>query len=482
MARSLLFKRPNPLAFPGGSPGFDPSHVASRAVAFSSASVNGNHTNLLRGQPGTIQGSPSAFIDGNIGPATKLALNGQDGLLFSGVGPSGVLSYNAITLAGIFVIDTSNENFNAIISTDAGNQQGHYITQDTSSFNALMWTSSGVAVNHLPFVVLPATPYFVAISSVVASAIDPAHGVVVNLLTGQIQTFSGLISSILSANPTSGTYCVGNIGTSLNFGFGGKIAATMVSKAKLSLPELLQWAQDPWSFWYPRKTDFLSLLRAATNATFSRTVNASSAGTVTILKSIAKSLPVASNSAVSFVKSIAKSLPVASNSAVSFVKSIAKKVSATSAGAVSFLKNVTKTVLATSLGAVTLTAIKVKLVIVSATSTGTVVVNRMVGKIVAATSTGSTSFGRAIVHTVNVTSTTATSFVKSIGKIVSAAASAVVTITQNIGAAGHFVYNVVISVASITFTQWLARKVAQLTRREALPRDSGWPAAPRDDN
>jgi len=30
----------------------------------------------------------------------------------------------------------------------------------------------------------------------------------------------------------------------------------------MSMAQLLEWAQDPWSFWYPRKLDHSMMLRA----------------------------------------------------------------------------------------------------------------------------------------------------------------------------------------------------------------------------
>lgn len=48
----------------------------------------------------------------------------------------------------------------------------------------------------------------------------------------------------------NGTYGIGNnVGSSREFN--GFIAAAMVGADYLAIPQLLQWAENPWAFWYP---------------------------------------------------------------------------------------------------------------------------------------------------------------------------------------------------------------------------------------
>jgi hypothetical protein len=74
------------------------------------------------------------------------------------------------------------------------------------------------------------------------------YWVMKNLPTGAI--YSGSLGSIPATfSGGSGTLSVLNTGTFNNID--GGLAAAMRSNVFLTLNQLLAWANDPWSFWYP---------------------------------------------------------------------------------------------------------------------------------------------------------------------------------------------------------------------------------------
>lgn len=70
--------------------------------------------------------------------------------------------------------------------------------------------------------------------------------VMTDLVTGQVQSTTG---TGLAFSVNDGTYCFGatpQIHLNSNYQ-----AAAMMSNADLTLAQMLAWAQNPWSFWYP---------------------------------------------------------------------------------------------------------------------------------------------------------------------------------------------------------------------------------------
>jgi len=84
--------------------------------------------------------------------------------------------------------------------------------------------------------------------------------VVTNLLTGQIYSFTAAFARTISA--FTGVVSLLNDNASDYWGTGG-VACTMLSQANPTLQQLLQWATDPWSFWYTRSPS----IAVATQAT-----------------------------------------------------------------------------------------------------------------------------------------------------------------------------------------------------------------------
>ncbi len=68
----------------------------------------------------------------------------------------------------------------------------------------------------------------------------------VNLLTGAIVTQSVALGVALGPLLT---YGIG--GTSAGSNGGSSISSAMISLTYLPMTRVLEWAADPWSFWYP---------------------------------------------------------------------------------------------------------------------------------------------------------------------------------------------------------------------------------------
>lgn len=264
MARSLLLKRPNPLAYPGGTPGFDPSHPMSNGLAMSAVSTGGNFVSLQTGKPGTIGGSPSAFI-GTVGKGTKFTTNAN--VTF----PAPTVLPTVFTVAAIFELDGVTGNpTQQLINNVAGGGMG--LALDGAGH--LSFGGAGGAVFTFPPTSGASLPFgipFFFVASFAPSAAS-ATGVLVNLLTGQ--TFSATSSLSGGMQASDGNYYIGNRGLNSRQLDGG-VHTVAWSYTYLSLPQLLQWAQDPWSFWYPQKLDLGLIFGGASSASVSAALSGS---------------------------------------------------------------------------------------------------------------------------------------------------------------------------------------------------------------
>lgn len=248
MARGvLLLKRPSPFAFPGGNPGFDPSHVASAPVPparmFSGVATSSGFIDLTTGKPGTPYGTTaSAVIDGGIGPSSNI-FNGSDGWNFAGKATTVDL---LATQAGIIRIP-SFSSFNCVFSNTLGGSAGGWEIRIISNGNLTANINGGSNVTN-NVILTPNVPYFVAVSLIDGVSLNY---IAANFNTGEIQSdtqpWSGV--TLASGGPLSGTYVVGNVVGTINLS--GYISAAMYMPRYLSQQQLLQWAKDPWSFWYP---------------------------------------------------------------------------------------------------------------------------------------------------------------------------------------------------------------------------------------
>lgn len=244
----------NTLAYPAGvAPGFDPTHPAAAASmgyghGFSGIASSGGITNILTGKSGTLVGAPTAKVLA-MGPTINFGGGAStDAVTFAG---QSTINDTAITLAGIVVMDTNAGTTQSIIQNDFGSASGVGIRNNTG---ALQFYASSLGSNLSPFFCfVVGVPTFFAVS--VSGSLGTANFLSKRLDTGAVLTSSTTLAYSITRAP-NGTYVVGN-STSANQGCGGSIGAVMFAPTFMSGQQLLKWADDPWSFWYPNANYFL---------------------------------------------------------------------------------------------------------------------------------------------------------------------------------------------------------------------------------
>ncbi len=218
----------NKSQYPGRSPGFDPAHLAAPNCRFSAVSSSSNFISLLRGARGAISGIPTSAT--TFPSTSSTAVNS-----FAG---QSTVNDTSITIASVLQwIDTTASS---IVFTTASTNAGWRLNIASSGTISL---TTG-AVTDLPGIAISTkVPYFVVVS---ANA-NNVNYVLLRLDNGVITTLAGTGSS---PNAPNGTYQVGNI-SAFNLPAKASMAAVMFSATYLPITTLLQWANDPWSFWYP---------------------------------------------------------------------------------------------------------------------------------------------------------------------------------------------------------------------------------------
>lgn len=276
MLPSILPRRG--LSYPGSfKQGYDLNHIASApnkgvggtgATSLSVVAKGANAVNLLKGARGTAT-SMTAKMDGIIGPSVNFGTS----ITFPGstTCPS-IYTFAAIVrpsaLAGFIytMIATSNGTGGLAFRVDSSNIPVTVVNSNASPGAAFAMTNG--------------IPYFVAVSCNLTDTSNYIFNQVqVNLKTGQTLSTSftsslGAIGGITAAQ--AGTFFLGNA----SFPWTGVLAAAMAESVFLTLPQLQQWAQDPWSYWYPTKYN-LPLMLGAGSSSAAYTLTAS-AGAYTL--------------------------------------------------------------------------------------------------------------------------------------------------------------------------------------------------------
>lgn len=230
----------NKFSFPVGvTPGFNPLHIASPGILHSGvAAAGGGYTSILTGSVAALSGSPYGLMDAIVGPNSNY--NGSSVATFSSF-PTAVP--DPVTIAAIVTTSSSINNFpNYFINNNASSSTGAGMFSSGSAFY-FIWGNTGLNVGPA---VSTNTQYFVAFS--VSGALNILSYVIVNLANGVV--ISGTVTPSKGSTIGDGSLYIGNRGTNGRQWSGG-IAATMWADNYLSVPELLIWAADPWSFWYP---------------------------------------------------------------------------------------------------------------------------------------------------------------------------------------------------------------------------------------
>lgn len=245
--------RRNPLAFPGGrNPGFDPSHIAAAGIApghgLSAIASGANMLNLLTAAKGTINGTVTAKVVGNLGQTAGLNNAGSQ-LTFpaqsTATDISGTIAIifqtpNAFTTNQWFATNIINGGFHLTPNGAGATTQAEFVFGGTGVTTLQSTFPNPIAQN---------IPYFLAASASSTQAAGASATVVnfllLNLLTGQVQTSTATAAKLTPA-AASGTITICQSAALM-----GQVAAAMFAPSFMSLPALLQWAQSPWDFWYP---------------------------------------------------------------------------------------------------------------------------------------------------------------------------------------------------------------------------------------
>src|SRR6266498_3871357 len=116
------------LAFPGVTPGYDPTHVLGPALFSGVCLTPGTFTNLLTGLPGVVTGSGNtAKMLGITGPGVNIATSTRFAWANSAT-PSGP----NVTFAGI-VVPTSSLGNQSLFDTDGAGTGGNGFAWGTQS-------------------------------------------------------------------------------------------------------------------------------------------------------------------------------------------------------------------------------------------------------------------------------------------------------------------------------------------------------------
>ena len=238
MGLPLLYRR-SPLTFPGGRPGFDPSHPAALGAYCSIVTPGGAFLNLLAGTtyPPT---TAAPIVDGLIGPAVNSTASNN--------GASTTLPVPA---------SISSATYAAIwrqIGSPGGPGRGCFVTTPANLTDTFGVTTGNVLeanATSTGLSIVNGNAYFAATSFVSGGKWAT---VLLNLTTGQILTQTSASGPAVSTSGTTCYFARNSAGRPLN----GNLAAIAVSfNNLLSLPQLMAWAQRPWDFWYPPTVESL---------------------------------------------------------------------------------------------------------------------------------------------------------------------------------------------------------------------------------
>lgn len=243
----LLRIRPNKLLFPGTLPALNRAHPAANGCILAIVPNGFNFFNLVNSAQGTVNNLGSGLsykIFPNFGPTILYTSGTNDVITFSG-------AYNGsggLTIAGITAIQ-GNPGTTSYLLNDSATGTNGVGTQISGSGNVLdgIIAGSGTSLNAIPLSYTN-VPYFIAVSY--GSSI--ANVVLRRLDTGAIQFQNGF-STGLTPSVGDGTLYIGSRGAARMWD--GEIAAISYSNTFLSTAQLLQWADDPWSLWYPNGFD-----------------------------------------------------------------------------------------------------------------------------------------------------------------------------------------------------------------------------------
>jgi len=237
--------RRNPLDFPiGRRPGFDPSHLVVRSAINKKidhsfiATANECFIDLLTGKAGTKTGAQAGGIANGLGRYVG-PYNGNY-TTFSSY--TDAASNDPRTFAAILSVPSPDAGHAYVCSTSSTGGNGQQIDVHPSGFITFNDWSTNIS-SAIGF--FGGAPMFYAVSNAAGLG---CNAIGVNLITGQVATSFG--NSFTGTSTNDGTFTImrgpGAGSSTLKF------ATLMSSRSAVSPQDLLAWAADPWSFWYPR--------------------------------------------------------------------------------------------------------------------------------------------------------------------------------------------------------------------------------------
>lgn len=236
----LILPRRNPLAYPAGvAAGFDPNHAASRGVVrFSGVAKDGSFVDVRNGMSATIATSSKSSINSIIGPISTKAS------YFSGAANSD----KRFILAAIFSPQATDGFDREILKTSSTAATGVTLRNSAALLKSARPALDvpGVATFRAPETPTFG-PIFAGVYSQPSSSLD-SFFVLADLRTGRVYTHK-FTSYSYGVAASDGTFVVGD-DNSVGDQFG--IAAAMYGNGSITLQEMIAWASDPWSFWYPQ--------------------------------------------------------------------------------------------------------------------------------------------------------------------------------------------------------------------------------------
>jgi len=251
----------NPLSYPAGArPRFDQSHPVAGGVRFSAVIQGGGALNVLTGQHAGFSVAPAATV---IAAGLAGICSGTGGstpnnsMQFANQYTGADTSATAAVIAQFPNLGTTMYPFRSGVTGGISfsiSTVGVFLCSDVVSNNK----SSGITL-------LAGVPYFLACSFNPAATVF----VVKRMDTGQTY-FSSPGTPFLAPGAPDGNLQIGSKGSS-EAGVDRYILSAMFSGQFNSLPVLLQWAADPWAFWFPRRQiNYGSTVAAAAAAGGSR--------------------------------------------------------------------------------------------------------------------------------------------------------------------------------------------------------------------
>lgn len=269
-----------PTSFPSGIvASINQRHPASKNLVFSGVAQGGNFRSVKDGLTGTAtaanSNSPKAVLDGYLGQAMDAQTQSYTQLLPYIQG--NVSTYgDVVTFAAIFRPNLKGYPYSAhnmFIGPSSGSTILSFAVGggNPATYSSTCGYAGAALLGGLN--VFDLVPTFLATSMKTTSGVSRVSDtVLVRLDNGQMYYSFGesASSSNFVTNFSPISVQIGK--QSVNYIPNCFYAATMCSYTKLSPSELLKWANDPWSFWFPQSASNYNVAGSAGVVNWSPTI------------------------------------------------------------------------------------------------------------------------------------------------------------------------------------------------------------------